>query len=316
MHPILKSLNNGEYVKRIGIGDSCVFVPLNTRLGLKLYGKKCIQKDCMSLQQKAYEAGLAPKVREEFKFESDSEGLFISENRNRLYGSFLRSENDWGKKLKKTYKIYGFYTDRVSVLSWIDDWNPEKGVRLNKNLIWTESKYYREVDKLETKLYEIGISHGDLVARSLGWYKDRLVCIDFDFNSCFKAAQKEIVKMKIYPRSKSIVIDLTEGDSYGAYKQHEDESGNFSFGNSGIVCIQSNLYPIYLTAQDKEFFNSFKTCDKNIWHRLFENYLFRKLAEHGQTREFVQMLCEMQYEAGKENGRKEVQRKMREALGL
>ncbi len=186
-HPILKDLNENKYVKRIRVGASCVFIPFNSRIGLKLYGRRYIQRNCMSLQQKAYEAGLAPKVREEFKFESKNEG-FIAENKNRLYGTFLQGETYWGEESKKTYKIYGYHTDRVSVLSWINDWFPEKGVRLNKNLIWTQSKYYKEVDKLQEKLYEIGISHGDLVTRNLGWYKDHLVCIDFDFNSCCKAA--------------------------------------------------------------------------------------------------------------------------------
>lgn len=123
--------------------------------------------------------------------------------------------------------------------------------------------------------------------------------------------------MKIRQANSRIIdINLMETGGYSAYKQHEDKSGYFSFANDDIVCVRSETLFTYLATKDKEFYNSLKTCDKNIWHGLFENYLFRKLAEHGQTREFIHMLCGMKYNAGAKEGRRSVQNKMKEALGI
>lgn len=136
--------------KKLIFGSSCIFFPLDEKVGVKFYQFKSHRDKSLMRQHKAANFGLAPLCGGSFDFEC----FFIQHNQ------FLTPKSQYSV-------IYGYMTEIASI--------PPKSQR---------SALKKSIFNLECNLENIGIVHHDLHLDNIGVLRNKVVCIDFDVLSC------------------------------------------------------------------------------------------------------------------------------------
>ncbi|MFN0318537.1 MAG: hypothetical protein ACKVQA_26220, partial [Burkholderiales bacterium] len=140
------SLFHKRISKKYESGCECIFVKLNKEIGLKLYSSKKERNHAFLLQKKAFEHELSPPV-----FGRLSIPGFV----------IIVTEFDYADIIPLTKgKIYGYTTGLAN--------KPRVGSTLD-----------HRIDILEEKLTAAGLCWYDLHDENVGYYKNKLVAIDF-----------------------------------------------------------------------------------------------------------------------------------------
>jgi hypothetical protein len=140
------SLFHKRISKKYESGCECIFVKLNKEIGLKLYSSKKERNHAFLLQKKAFQHGLSPPAFERLSIP----GFTIIVN-NFDYADII--------PLTKG-KVYGYTTGLAN--------KPRVGPLLDQR-----------IDTLGEKLSEAGLYWYDLHDENVGYYKNKLVAIDF-----------------------------------------------------------------------------------------------------------------------------------------
>jgi hypothetical protein len=152
---LVEVIRRGLYLKS---GATCIFVPLFRDVGLKIYSDKFTRDHCVKMQGLAAKHKLAPQVGDKFELECLTIDHFV----------FTDDGTDMLKEqCVKVNTVYGYVTERARL------------VRRYSQLymdVWTQI--------IADELEDLGIVHPDLWVGNVGYIGGRLVCIDFDTNSC------------------------------------------------------------------------------------------------------------------------------------
>lgn len=130
-------------------GSSCIYLPLSKTVGVKLYRTKRARNITHERQVYAAKYGLAP----------------LCGNRFSLNCYYIRHENGDNDEFSSVMHntVYGYLTQIAEIRDEVD-----------------ESEFYL----IRSQLKEIGIAHCDLWEGNVGYIKNKIICIDFDSNSC------------------------------------------------------------------------------------------------------------------------------------
>lgn len=139
------SLFHKKITKEYSSGAECVFIKLNKQIGLKLYSSKFERNYAFRKQKQLIYYELAPPVYSKVCIP----GFSIIK---KSYSTYLKPSNK---------KIYGYTTEIVSLAN-----------------IESE-RFYSQFKKLSTKLDSIGLDCFDFHEGNVGYYKHKLVFIDF-----------------------------------------------------------------------------------------------------------------------------------------
>jgi hypothetical protein len=152
---LVEVIRRGLYLRS---GASCIFIPLNKEAGLKIYKTKGERDRTAKLQAFAAGYGLAPQVGDCF----DLECLTINH-----FEFTADGEEVLGEESVQVNMVYGYVTERA---------------RLIRRYKWENMLVWMEI--IADELEEIGIVHPDLGPHNMGYINGRLICLDFDSNSC------------------------------------------------------------------------------------------------------------------------------------
>ena len=157
---LMDAIQNRKKDFRSGI--SCVYFPLSTTCGAKMYTSEKIRDAAYSKQAHAAKYHLAPQVGDRFSFEC-----------------FWIGHNPCSKPDICYKVIHGYLTQNARLEI------PKRGHKATFN---------EQMWDLEMDLREIGIVNEDLGSSNVGFIGKRMVCIDFDYVSChWKAGRKRKV---------------------------------------------------------------------------------------------------------------------------
>lgn len=145
--------------RRTDIGAVCLFFKLNKQTGVKLYETRRNAILTYNLQTRAATAGLAPPIQSKI---------------------FAVRCNPWKAD------DYGYHRGESTFYAYL------VGIAdlSTTELVRHSSRYKRELRELQDRLFEAGFDCGDMHPGNWGYYRNRLVCIDF---SHFKGTRDELV---------------------------------------------------------------------------------------------------------------------------
>lgn len=143
-HELAQALRRPK--RHVRHGCNCVFVKLSKTVGAKIYMNQNDRDRALEKQRHAASYRLAPQTGDKFQID-----CFQIDHHDHI-------EPEVGYRV-----VYGYLTQVVQVRRSVD-WD--------------------DLHDLRWALSQIGITHYDLWEENVGYVGERMVCIDFDHNSC------------------------------------------------------------------------------------------------------------------------------------